>query len=83
MTPTESSPRANKPRLLDGNAARTYLDKYEVDRRSIFVGSLPQDATEKLVNDVFAQCGTILGVVLHRCRSVREGQLSHQISIRC
>lgn len=48
-------------------ATKAYLARYEVDRRSIFVGNLPVGTGEAQVKDLFESYGTIEEV------TVREG----------
>lgn len=41
-----------------------FLNQYEVDRRSVFIGSLPQHITEDDLMDLFADIGPILDIQL-------------------
>lgn len=41
------------------DATKAYLARYEVDRRSIFVGNLPLGATEQQIRDIFEHYGEI------------------------
>ena len=49
---TRSSPAAT-------DSARAYISRYEVDRRSIFVGNLPLGTTEQQIKDLFEPYGKI------------------------
>lgn len=44
--------------------ARQYLARYEVDRRSIFVGNLPTGTTEGDIHDLFSEYGHIVDIIL-------------------
>lgn len=55
-------------------AHRSYLDTYEVDKRSIFVGNLPTDVTEGEIFDIFQQFGSIVQVTLHKNDSMIDGK---------
>lgn len=68
MSPSflRSGPLAQHP-------VRNYIDKYEVDHRSIFVGNLPQEFTERQVYDLFCPYGPIIDIQLHRRQSIRDG----------
>ncbi|KAI9740107.1 MAG: hypothetical protein M1818_004858 [Claussenomyces sp. TS43310] len=57
--------------LRDDYAARKYLSRYETDRRSIFVGNLPQHATEKQLQKLFGHFGAIQNLEFHQRRSNR------------
>ncbi|KAH7386150.1 hypothetical protein BKA64DRAFT_725872 [Cadophora sp. MPI-SDFR-AT-0126] len=47
-------------------AHRSYLNTYDVDKRSIFVGNLPTDISEGEIFDIFQQFGGIVQVTLHK-----------------
>lgn len=47
-------------------AARQYLDTYEIDKRSIFVGNLPADITEDELQEIFQPFGEVVQVTLHK-----------------
>jgi RNA recognition motif-containing protein len=72
--PLPSPLRMSKPQgTADSYAAQLYLNTYDVDRRSIFVGNLPHDITERGVQELLSSCGSILSVVVNKRRSIREG----------
>ncbi|KAL2065440.1 hypothetical protein VTL71DRAFT_3110 [Oculimacula yallundae] len=58
-------------------ANRSYLDTYEVDKRSVFVGNLPTDVTEDDLKDLFHQCGDILRVTVHKNDSTIDFNQKH------
>ncbi|KAF4635113.1 hypothetical protein G7Y89_g2980 [Cudoniella acicularis] len=65
----------SRPGKSPGNSAdRAYLDRYEVDRCSVFVGNLPVGTTEAQVSDLFEQCGTIEQIVLRETASKFDAQ---------
>lgn len=41
-----------------------FLNQYEIDRRSIFVGNLPVDIDENAVKELFSGAGTVIKVQL-------------------
>lgn len=43
---------------------KAYLDRVEVDNRSIFVGNLPSSATESDLKELFSSFGTIEDISL-------------------
>lgn len=49
---------------------RAYLETYEVDRRSIFVGNLPNDIGQSEVNDLFSKYGDIIKITVHKNESI-------------
>lgn len=49
--------------------ARAYLARYDVDRRSIFVGNLPAGVTEDEIKQVFNQYGPIRDIMLRESPS--------------
>jgi polyadenylate-binding protein len=48
------------------NPDEEFLRQYEVDRRSVFVGNLPEEVTENEVAALFEQVGEILSVQVVR-----------------
>lgn len=57
-------------------AARQYLDTYEVDKRSVFVGNLPSDITEGELQEIFQRFGVVVQVTLHKNDSTVDGTSS-------
>jgi RNA recognition motif-containing protein len=53
--------------VITPSADREYLDRYEVDRRSIFIGNLPSSTTESQIGQLFQHYGTINNI------DIREG----------
>jgi len=51
---------------------RAYLERYEVDRRSIFVGNLPLGTTETQLFQLFEHCGTVDHIILRETASKFE-----------
>jgi RNA recognition motif-containing protein len=64
-----------RPVRISGNSSadREYLDRYEVDRRSIFVGNLPMSITEAQISQLFEHYGTINSIVIREAPSKYEG----------
>ncbi|POS83092.1 hypothetical protein EPUL_004372 [Erysiphe pulchra] len=48
---------------------RAYLDTYEIDRRSIFIGNLPTDIGELEVKEIFSKYGDIVNISVHKNES--------------
>lgn len=57
-------------------ANRKYLDTYDIDRRSIFVGNLPAETQELDLQQRFEHWGPIIKVTLHKNESVVDGTSS-------
>ncbi len=57
-------------------AARQYLETYEVDKRSIFVGNLPVQTQELELEQKFEKYGPIRRVTLHKNESSIDGIFS-------
>jgi RNA recognition motif-containing protein len=51
---------------------RAYLERYEVDRRSVFVGNLPLGTTETQLLQLFEHYGTIDHIILRETASKFE-----------
>lgn len=70
-SPARSNLRSPQP----DPTARQYIARYEVDRRSIFVGNLPSGTTETQIRELFEEFGYIVEVIIretvskHDCRS--------------
>jgi hypothetical protein len=54
-------------------AARQYLENYEVDKRSVFVGNLPAETQELDLQQKFEKYGPIRRVTLHKNESLVDG----------
>ncbi|KAE8440775.1 hypothetical protein EG329_006592 [Mollisiaceae sp. DMI_Dod_QoI] len=63
-----SSP--SRDRVHEDPVGRHYLDEYDIERRSIYVGNLPTDAVNDDLRDVFVKFGTIIKVTLHKNESI-------------
>ncbi|SZF05302.1 unnamed protein product [Blumeria hordei] len=50
-------------------AHRAYLETYEIDRRSIFVGNLPPDISELDIKELFSRFGDIIHIAIHKNES--------------
>jgi len=50
-----------------------FLNQYEVDRRSIFIGGLPAHATENELKDLFAEAGQVLDIQLVKKSTASNG----------
>lgn len=66
-TPARTPPQSD-------TVARAYIARYELDRRSIFVGNLPAGTTIHQVNDLFVQFGQIEEILLRETTSKFDGQ---------
>ncbi|KAK6580647.1 hypothetical protein PZA11_006883 [Diplocarpon coronariae] len=62
---------------LSDPALRSYLDVYDVDKRSVFVGNLPVDITEGDLKAIFQQFGEVLNVSLHKNESIVDASQKH------
>lgn len=56
------------------NADRIWLARYEVDRRSIFVGNIPAGTTEDQLAEIFEPYGSIASIVLRESPSRYDAQ---------
>jgi RNA recognition motif-containing protein len=79
MQSLAGSPAYNTPSRPDP-AHRIYLQTYEVDTRSIFVGQLPPDTFEEELEQKFEHCGQILRVTVHKNDSLIDGEFTSSIS---
>lgn len=70
-----STPRHGNTRISPRDShCRHYLSEYAVDRKSVFVGNLPNDLTNAQIAEMFAACGEVIDVKLHHMPSTRPGQ---------
>ena len=60
-------------------ADRQYLETYEVDKRSVFVGNLPVETEEKDIQEKFQKYGTIHQITLHKNESTLDG-ISYELT---
>ncbi|KAH6714345.1 hypothetical protein BKA61DRAFT_673641 [Leptodontidium sp. MPI-SDFR-AT-0119] len=58
-------------------AHRSYLDTYEVDKRSVFVGNLSIDVNEAELYEIFQHFGNIVQVTLHKNDSTVDVSQKH------
>ncbi len=42
-----------------------YLREYEINRRSIWVGGLPNNCEENELHSMFSECGVVLDIRMH------------------
>lgn len=49
------------------------MQRYDVDRRSVFVGNLPQGATRDVVKDIFGTIGEVVEVEVISRESIHNG----------
>jgi RNA recognition motif-containing protein len=56
------------------DSARAYLARYEIDRRSVFVGNLPVGITEDEIKNIFEQYGQIQEIIIKESASKFEGK---------
>lgn len=75
----DSTPVSAKPPVKI--TAKAYLESYEIERRSIFVGNLPATVTEGQLQDLFGHLGQIINITVNRRPSVREGKCIHFSSV--
>lgn len=66
-----------KNNIVSRNVAdEAFLNQYEVDRRSVFVGGLPVDIEEADLRDFLGDCGDILNVkIVHRQNNQRKSRI--------
>jgi hypothetical protein len=67
-------------RVSDDPAGRNYLTEYDIERRSIYVGSLPIDANTEDLRRLFDIHGTILKVIVHKNESIIDGKFPQTFS---
>jgi hypothetical protein len=67
------SPARGAPFGGSDPANRQYLDTYETDKRSVFVGNLPVETQELDLQQKFEKYGPIRRVTLHKNESVVDG----------
>jgi RNA recognition motif-containing protein len=66
---------------ISANAAtKAYLARYEVDRRSIFVGNLPVGTVEAQIRDLFESYGTIEEITVREGLSKFESESTFTLS---
>jgi RNA recognition motif-containing protein len=70
-----ASPTQHAHSSPEMDATKAYLARYEVDRRSIFVGNLPLRTTEQQLRDLFEHYGEIQEVSLRENVSKFEREL--------
>lgn len=68
-----SSARGSNLHAGSDPAGRAYLDTYEQDKRSIFVGNLPTEITGEKLSQEFEGFGPIQCIALHKGDSVVDG----------
>jgi RNA recognition motif-containing protein len=68
---------ANAVRSPSSDSARAYLARYEIDRRSIFVGNLPVGINEDEIKNIFEQYGQIQEIIIKESASKFEGKWLH------
>lgn len=67
-------------RAPEDPAGRIYLDEYDIERRSIYVGNLPIDAVNDDLRKLFEIYGTILKVTLHKSECKDDGKFLDMFS---
>ncbi len=67
---------ARTPAKESDPAHRAYLETYELDKRSIFVGNLAADIDELQLKGAFDKFGRILNVTVHKNESLIDGRSS-------
>lgn len=76
-SPTRGSSRTSPSKV---EKARAYLSRYETDRRSIFVGSLPVGTTEDEVRELFTTYGEIVSILVRHSTSRSERKYKSSFS---
>lgn len=61
-------------RVPEDPTGRHYLEEYDIERRSIYVGNLPTDADNDDLRDLFMNYGKIIKVTLHKNESIVDGK---------
>jgi RNA recognition motif-containing protein len=64
---------------VDTSIASTYLERYKVDRRSVFVGNLPNGIHSHDIRGLFEKYGSVVNVEIVERPSVRFGNYGPQI----
>jgi len=59
---------------------RQYIETYEVDKRSVFVGNLPADTEEIDLQKAFEHYGPIENITLHKNESMVDGRSFFAVS---
>lgn len=57
-------------------ANRIYLEEYEIEKRSIFVGNLSADIDEAQLKEAFEKFGNVVKVTIHKNESTVDGKFS-------
>ena len=71
LTPPASREQAHQ---VEAANTRAYLSRYEVDRRSIFVGNLPLGTTDQEIRGLFQYYGMIEAVTVRESLSRFDGK---------
>jgi RNA recognition motif-containing protein len=69
-----SSLKSGLERNTVSSPFKAYLDRLEVDNRSIFVGNLPSTVTEQEIQELFGGYGMIENVSIRDSTSKYEGK---------
>ncbi|KAF8849702.1 hypothetical protein BDZ45DRAFT_718148 [Acephala macrosclerotiorum] len=64
-----TSPSRGRVSDREDPVGRHYLEEYDIERRSIYVGNLPTDAENEELKGLFFQFGNIIKVTLHKIES--------------
>lgn len=67
-----ATPAQQSPPAAEVDATKAYLARYDVDRRSIFVGNLPLGTSEQQIRGLFEHYGEIQDISLRENASKFE-----------
>lgn len=65
---------------MSSDAARAYLARYDVDRRSVFVGNLQLGTTEEEIDGIFKRYGVIEEIIIRESDSKFERKFNSSTS---
>jgi RNA recognition motif-containing protein len=73
-------PSAVRSPSMSSDAARAYLARYDVDRRSVFVGNLQLGTTEEEIDGIFKRYGVIEEIIIRESDSKFERKFNSSTS---
>lgn len=69
-----SSPSRVRNSEREDSVSQRYLDEYDIERRSVYVGNLPTDAVRADLLGLFEQFGTIIDAHIHKNESLVDSK---------
>ena len=73
-------PKIGQDRSERAPGDQTFMEHYDRDRRSIFMGNLPPHADEALVHRLTSWCGEVTSIDLRKDPSIHGGRKKHNSS---